>query len=83
MFLILFMFKLVIAILLVAVALAMRIDEDDQFRNRTIVRVLAAYSSKCLVFNDKAGEFEYNSQVFLRRLLSVFLEGIPECVIHP
>ena len=45
------MLKAVTAILLVAVALAMRIDEKDKFRSKTIVKVLAAYSSKCIVLN--------------------------------
>ena len=51
------MLKAVIAILLVAVALAMRVDANDPFRNRTIVRVLAAYSNKCIVFSQQAGEY--------------------------
>ena len=51
------MIKALISILLAVEILTMSVDENDPFRNRTIVRVLAAYSSKCLVFNDQAGEF--------------------------
>ena len=34
---------------LILITLAMRIDDNDQFRNRTIVKIMAAYSNKCII----------------------------------
>ena len=59
------MIKIIIAILLAVAIVSMRVGENDPFRNRTIVRVLAAYSNKCIVFNQQAGEYEYIHQSFI------------------
>ena len=70
------MIKIAIAILLAVAILAMRVDENDPFRNRTIFRVLAAYSNKCIVFNQQAGEWDYAPQSFIscfREFLRVYL----------
>ena len=70
------MIKIVIAILLAVIIFSMRVDENDPFRNRTIVRVLAAYSNKCIVFSQQAGEYEYSPQSFVgcfREFVKIYL----------
>ena len=70
------MLKMAISLLWVAAALTMRVDDKDPLKSINIVKVLAAYSGKCTVFNKQLGEFDYASQSFVscfREFINVYL----------
>ena len=67
------MIKGAISFLLIVFTLTMRINNNDQFRNRTIVKIMAAYSNKCIQENQQTGEYEYNPQVSFVRCFREFL----------
>ena len=68
------MIKGAAAFFLIVVALAMRIDDNDQFRNRTIVKVMAAYSNKCIINNQQTGEYNYDPQMSFVRCFREFIQ---------
>ena len=71
------MIKVVIIALCALLVLTMRIDEQDPFRNKTIVKVMAAHSGKCIVLNTITFEVDYDSRTSFvscfRQLLQAYL----------
>ena len=67
------MIKGAISFFLIVITLTMRIDDNDQFRNRTIVKIMAAYSNKCIIMNQQTGEYEYNPQISFVRCFREFI----------
>ena len=65
---------IVLLIVLIAITQSMKIDGNDKLRNKTIVKVLAAYSNQGIVFNYQAGEYVYNSQVSFVQCFREFLK---------